>query len=58
MSGRPMTAAMLMMIIIIVIDWKKYEVGEAGGTHTYVYTRTYILTEFWWGNQRNLEYYA
>lgn len=53
-----MTAAMLMMIIIIVIDWKKYEVGEAGGTHTYVYTRTYILTEFWWGNQRNLEYYA
>jgi hypothetical protein len=39
MSGQPMTAAMLMMIIIIIIDWKEDEVGEAGGTyieeHTY-----------------------
>jgi len=33
MSGQPMTAAMLMMTVIIILDWKDDEVGEAGGTY-------------------------
>jgi hypothetical protein len=32
MPGQLMTAAVL-MIVIIIVDWKDDEVGEAGGTN-------------------------